>query len=213
MTSVAGLSILILFLATGAIWSDVADRKQLHYLLKPLSTILIIGLALVTAPAPRPFYATAIVVGLVFSLGGDIFLMLPQDRFLAGLISFLLAHLAYIAAFVSVAGFHLAPVFLASLLIYGIVLFQLLWPGMGKMRGPAFVYMLAILTMAWQAGGLWQSTGASGHMLAAVGALFFVLSDSLLAYNRFRHPIPGGRVLVLGTYYLAQWLIALSSNY
>ena len=205
-----GLSILILLSGVGAIWANDAGKKQLHYLLKPLTTILIIGLAFSVAPSPAALYSTAIIIGLVFSLAGDIFLMLPDDRFLAGLISFLLAHVAYIVAFVSAAGFHLALVPLALLLLYGVSLFQQLWPGLGKMKMPAFVYMVAILIMAWQALGLWQATSQSNYMLAAIGALFFVLSDSILAYNRFRRPFAAARPLILGTYYFAQWLIALS---
>lgn len=204
------LSVLILVAGVGAIGADYAGKKQLHYLLKPLTTILIIVLALWAAPSPASLYSIAIVIGLVFSLGGDIFLMLPEDRFLAGLISFLLAHVAYIVAFVSATGFHLALVALGLLLLYGVSLFQQLWPGLGRMKVPAFIYMLAILVMAWQAIGLWQATGLSGHMLAAIGALFFILSDSILAYNRFRRPFAAARPIILGTYYFAQWLIALS---
>lgn len=204
------LSVLILISGVGAIGADYAGKKQLHYVLKPLTTILIIALALWAAPSPATLYSVAIAIGLVFSLGGDIFLMLPKDRFLAGLISFLLAHVAYIVAFVSAEGFHLAPVALGLLALYGVSLFQQLWPGLGRMKVPAFVYMIAILVMAWQAGGLWQATGQSNHMLAAIGALFFILSDSILAYNRFRRPFTAARPIILGTYYFAQWLIALS---
>ena len=70
-----------------------------HYLAKPLATLLIIGIALGRAAETPRGYALAILVGLACSLAGDIFLMLPGDRFIAGLLSFLLAHLAYIAAF------------------------------------------------------------------------------------------------------------------
>src|SRR5512147_2406717 len=69
------------------------------YLFKPLTTTLLFGLAAALPPAHGSAYRLAILVGLVFSLAGDVFLMLPRDRFLAGLASFLAAHLAYIAAF------------------------------------------------------------------------------------------------------------------
>ncbi|HEX2202227.1 MAG TPA: lysoplasmalogenase family protein, partial [Longimicrobium sp.] len=86
--------------ALGAIAAEARGRRRAFYLLKPLATALVLALALVTAPGADPAYRALIAAGLLFSLFGDVFLMLPEDRFVAGLASFLVAHLLYTAAFV-----------------------------------------------------------------------------------------------------------------
>jgi uncharacterized membrane protein YhhN len=78
------------------------------------------------------------------------------------------------------------------------------------MRVPVIIYMIAILLMAWQAAGRWIETPQIGPLLAFAGASLFVISDTVLALNRFRRPFKLARVLTMGTYYPAQMLIALS---
>ena len=89
-------------------------------------------------------------------------------------------------------------------------MYAILHPHLGKMRGPVIAYLLVILTMAWQALTRWSALQTTSAMLAAVGALTFVVSDSALALDRFREKFRSARVIVLTTYWLAQWLIALS---
>ncbi|MCI0393780.1 MAG: lysoplasmalogenase [Chloroflexi bacterium] len=204
------LSPLILASAGLHLRAEYRGLRRHVYLFKPLTTGLILLLALLTADPPSPFYKLAIVASLAFSLAGDIFLMLPADRFLAGLVSFLLAHLGYIAAFADPAGFYLSPWGLLPFLLYGGFIYRLLWPRLGSMKLPALVYMVAIVVMAWQALGQWVQTGQSRALLAFVGALLFVASDSVLALNRFRKPIPHAQAIIMSTYFAAQWLIALS---
>lgn len=90
------LSPLILVAAALAVRADYRGPPWHHYLGKPLATTLIFVLAWSRAPDATRSYALAILLGLLCSLAGDIFLMLPGDRFIPGLVSFLLAHLAYI---------------------------------------------------------------------------------------------------------------------
>src|SRR5436190_142893 len=119
-------------------------RRQV-YLFKPLTTVTLL---LIAALAPSTRYDTAIIIALIFSLAGDVFLMLRTDRFVAGLTSFLLAHLAYITAFASSIS-H--PLLLAVYAVFAAVVMAILWPGLGKMRGPVAAYMCVIVVMAWQA--------------------------------------------------------------
>jgi len=180
------------------------------YIFKPLTTSLIILTALLlpaTAPAP---YKALIILGLIFSLGGDVFLMLPQDRFVFGLISFLIAHIFYIFAFTGETGFQFTPWVLGIYLVYGAVMLALLWPHLRSMKAPVFLYMLIILAMGWQAAERWLILGGIGALLAMVGAILFVISDSVLALDRFRGRFTAARAIVLCTYFAAQWLIALS---
>ena len=99
--AVIGLTLLALISAILHIRAESVGPKRNVYLFKPLTMICIILIALVAESRVSSFYKYMIVAGLVCSLVGDIFLMLPSDRFVPGLLSFLVAHLFYIAAFAS----------------------------------------------------------------------------------------------------------------
>ncbi len=75
---------------------------------------------------------------------------------------------------------------------------------------PVVVYMVVILVMAWQAWERWHQTGQSAALLAFLGAVLFLISDSALAVNRFRGGYKSAQALTLSTYFAAQWLIARS---
>jgi uncharacterized membrane protein YhhN len=207
------LSPLALLAAFLAIRADYRGPRWQHYLGKPLATALIIVIALSRALDEPRAYAMAIVAGLLCSLAGDIFLMLPADRFIAGLVSFLLGHLAYIVAFSIAPGARLSPrsaLLLVPLLLYGAGVFRRLLPHLGGLAPPVLVYMLVIVAMAWRALDLWAAARTLAAFSAALGAVLFVASDSLLAFNRFIGKFVAAQALVLGTYYAAQWLIGLS---
>ena len=174
--------------------------------------LLIIVVALTATDPVSPFYQTMIVVGLIFSLGGDVFLMLPSDRFIWGLVSFLIAHLFYIIAFIYPGGIILSPIILALYLVYGAVMVRQLWPHIGGLRIPVLIYMTVILVMGWQALERWSLSADQRRLLAAIGATLFVISDSALALDRFRSRFASARLIVLGTYFSAQWFLALSVN-
>lgn len=183
---------------------------QYHiYLFKPLTMVFILLIALQSRWPDFSRYKVAILAGLLFSLAGDVFLMLPSDRFIAGLVSFLVAHLFYIAAFTSGTGFGFSWRALPCVL-YGIAIFSILAPHLGEMKLPVLVYVVVILVMAWQAWERWSQTGQTGALLACLGAVLFVVSDSALAINRFRGQYGGAQALILSTYFAAQWLIARS---
>ncbi len=184
-------------------------RNQV-YLFKPLTTILILLIAIQADTPELARYKYAIVAGLVCSLAGDILLMLPSDRFIPGLVSFLIGHVFYIAAFTSGTGFSFSLWLLAPFVVYGVVIFGILSPHLGKMKLPVVAYMVVILVMAWQAWERLSQTGEIAALLASTGAVLFVVSDSALALGRFRGRFRSARAVTLSTYYAAQWLIALS---
>jgi uncharacterized membrane protein YhhN len=157
------------------------------------------------------FYKYTIIAGLLFSLAGDIFLMLPRDRFIQGLVSFLIAHLFYIAAFWFESGDAPSVWGVIPFLIYGSLMLGVLWRDLGKMRLPVMIYMLAILMMGWTAASRLMMTGQRGSTLAFMGALLFIASDSMLAVDRFKGRFQGAQAFILTTYFAAQWLIALST--
>jgi uncharacterized membrane protein YhhN len=202
------LTILAVVSAALHIRAEYGGARSGVYVFKPLTVAFIIAIALWSQSS---VYKYLIVAGLLFSLAGDIFLMLPSDRFIAGLASFLIAHLFYIAAFTIDGATH-RPSFPAAiaLLAYGAMMLRLLFPFLGRMKAPIIIYMLVILLMVWQAANRFMSLGTTPSLLALAGACLFAASDSLLALNRFRRPFRSAQFLILTTYYSAQWLIALS---
>jgi uncharacterized membrane protein YhhN len=182
------------------------------YLYKPLTTLLLLGMAALMPAAHGSTYRTAILAGLVFSLLGDVFLMLPRDRFIAGLASFLAAHVAYIVAFSMDGSIPTDPQLLWPLGVVALTLLGVLWPGLGRLRVPVVLYALTIVAMVWRAWARSRATPTPGTALAAVGAALFLVSDSLLAFDRFRHRFPGARAAVQISYVAAQALIAMSTG-
>ncbi len=180
------------------------------YIFKPLTMLMIISMAVYYAKKQRHVYSRLIILGLFFSLAGDIFLMLPYHLFLFGLLAFLTGHIWYILAFINGRSINFMRRSLFFFIIYGIVIYLILFPDVGKLKLPVLMYILVILMMGWQAFERWQEKRQIGELQAFCGALFFIFSDTVLAINRFIEPITGGRGLNLSTYFLAQWLIARS---
>jgi uncharacterized membrane protein YhhN len=189
----------------------VAPRPLLIYVFKPLTTVLILVLALLPGMHLSDAYTRAILLGLLLSLVGDIWLVLPGDRFIQGLGSFLLAHICYAFAFragASSPGFIWVAIALAAI---GSVVLAYLWNGLSSaLKGAVSAYVLAILLMAALAVGRALSVPSAGSLSAAAGALLFVVSDATLAIDRFRKPFHLVHIVVLGTYFAAQLLIAAS---
>lgn len=192
------------------LWAEYSGRYWLIYGAKPATTTCLLLLALYATAPVSPFYQIAISVGLLFSLAGDIFLMLPRDHFIAGLVSFLLAHLCYIGAFGAQVSWPYLSWWGLPVVGFAFGIYRLLAPHLGKMQLPVLVYMMVISLMAWLALTLFVQQQTTWALWAASGAVLFVISDSTLALNRFRQRFWSAQFIVLGTYYLAQWLIALS---
>lgn len=192
----------------------------LHYACKPLATVLLLLLAVRAAAPVSARYRGAILLGLLFSLLGDVCLMLPLDLFLPGLVAFLLAHLCYMTAFFSGSNGRTRLASVAVFAVFGIANLAGLLPRLeASMRLPVVAYMIALLLMAgfaWaRACSLRAREGATSAVagsarLGAIGAALFVASDTLLAWNRFGGGIPLASLWVLATYFIAQWHIARS---
>jgi uncharacterized membrane protein YhhN len=208
---VAVLSVLALASAVLTILASYQRRLLTLYLFKPLTIVFIILIAFQAKHPTTPFYRQAVIAGLLFSLVGDVFLMLPADRFVQGLVSFLAAHVFYIAAFAYESERALSFWSLVPFLLYGLMMLRVLWPYLGKMRLPVLIYMLVILLMGWTAAGRRLLTDQEGSLLAFLGAILFIISDSLLAVDKFKGRFRSAHLLILSTYFAAQWLIALST--
>ena len=165
------------------------------------------------SPTPTPgksFKASRrlMTAALAASLAGDVFLMFP-GQFIAGLVSFLLAHLCYLAVFRQDLAWFPHRGALTATLAVGAGMYAFLWSNglPAALRGPVAAYVLVIAFMAAQAIGRASVVGGRGAWMVAAGAAFFMLSDSLLATNRFARDLPMASFWVLSTYYAAQVLI------
>ena len=196
-----------------AVWGQYSpSRRYLVFVFKPLTTALICGVAVLPAAAFGGRYGWAVLTGLLFSLAGDVFLMLPRDRFREGLAAFLLAHLCYLVAFTEGTSFVAALWPFVLWLALGAALLRFLWPGIPPgLRPPVVVYVLTLLCMAAEANTRAIRLPVSSSLLASAGATLFVVSDGLLALDRFRTRFRAARALVQVTYFVAQGLIAASA--
>ncbi|RUL76199.1 lysoplasmalogenase [Dyella choica] len=189
----------------------------LHWVCKPLATLLIFMQAWQAGQPISIAYRRRVLFAIVFCLLGDVLLMLPQDLFVPGLISFLLAHACFIAALSSDVRFAARWQPWLGCLAFGAGMTVLLWPGIAPaMRVPVLVYICVLATMAGQALGRAVWLKAQGDVRAAsaryasAGALLFMASDGLLAWDRFRTALPWAALYILATYYAALWLLARS---
>ncbi len=205
---------LLAAIAVSALAAIVADwretRPPLFKLLKPLTTVLVIVLALM---APDSVYRNWIVAALLLSLLGDIALMWESDgAFITGLSSFLLAHLLLIPALLDGVTMALPPWPGALLLAYALAFSAVLLPrAPAPLRLPVFVYGAVLCAMALAALLRWQQLGGTAAGYALGGALLFVLSDSALGARRFIGYYAGAQGLILATYWTAISCIAASA--
>lgn len=191
------------------ITGSLDNLTYVHYLAKP-SIVGSLLVAFVTFSKHLKRAAKILILGgLIFSILGDIILMIANDwahTFTFGLVAFLLAHLFYCNAFWRQRdkAKSVLPVVLLFL-IYGCTIFFFLKDDLGNMMVPVIVYMLVIITMATLAYLRKKSTTAYTYWLVFGGALLFVVSDSLLAIDKFSKPLPFSHISIMATYAFAQY--------
>jgi uncharacterized membrane protein YhhN len=189
-------------------WAVGSGHRVAEYLAKPLTLVALIAAA-TRLDLNDGAVQGAFVVALVFSLLGDVLLLLPDQWFVFGLSSFLAAHVAY------VVGFWLAGVSLFAFLL-GVVLVAVAVVVLGRriiggvaagedadLVLPVTVYMLVISVMVASAVGTVDA-------LAIIGACLFYTSDALIAWTKFLHDLPHGRLAIIVTYHVAQFALVLS---
>jgi len=210
--------------AVSAALAIAADREgrrhRAFYLLKPLTTLLIIGIALAATPDSAA-YQRWIVAALLLSLAGDVCLMFTHGAgagargadnrwFIGGLGSFLLAHGAFAAAFLQGVTAPDPPGWLAAVVFYAGALLFVLLPRAGALKLPVLIYCLALAAMVFTAAARHAALSDTASLCALFGALLFMLSDSALGWRRFVGRFRGAQALILSTYWTAIGLIAWS---
>ncbi len=180
-----------------------SDCPEIRYVTKPLLMILLMGHIAQENPSPALFLTS------IFALLGDVFLMLPGDSslyFQLGLGSFLMMQLCYIRLFAKQASDQAwVPAFarkpLVGLFIYVFSFLAFLNPYLaGGMKIPVTLYAFALGSMLYFAIRLRNRS-------IVLGAFFFVVSDSVLAFGKFYYSFPGISTLVMSTYIVAQLLL------
>jgi uncharacterized membrane protein YhhN len=201
-------------------WLAVARHwRRLEFVFKPATLVAVIIAAwLLTRNSHDTWMARFFLPGLILSLAGDIFLLLPGGRFFVlGLASFLLAHLCYTVGLnpTPPPGPALAlvvPVAAIGLMLARGILSGLRGQGQMALAIPVALYgvvLSAMLISAWATLFRPEWTPLRQGMVI-VGASLFFASDTMLAWNQFVEPLPSGRVRVMVTYHLAQMALAAS---
>jgi uncharacterized membrane protein YhhN len=186
---------------------------------KPLITISLI-LFLNYIIKRRSRFTSKVITGLFLSLIGDVALMFTSTDeffFMLGLGAFLIAHLFYIAAFyldstntIEVHRRYTLPIFMVFG-FYCIAYFYLLHPHLESLSIPVLFYAITIAIMGITAALRYGKTNFKSFSWVLTGAILFIISDSVLAYNKFVEPLEIADVLVMATYMLAQFLIAMGT--
>lgn len=199
------------------VMAEMRGNLRARFILKPLSTLLVIAVACLAFLEPQQnlTYTIGVLIGLVFSFGGDVALMYENRKaFMLGLILFLLAHLAYTTTLAMLTGLSALDIGTTMLLIaLGVWFYRLIAPNLGTLRVPVIVYIVVISLMVNRALATFASPIFSAQAwMIALGAMLFYISDMLLAAARFWKPFRYHRIS-LAFYYAGQLVLALAASY
>jgi uncharacterized membrane protein YhhN len=190
------------------------DFRMMHTIAKPLllPTLIIYFISSVTT---RNFYFQS---ALIFCWAGDVLLMFQGAEifFILGLVAFLIGHLFYMISYQQLRDSdkhggvllntqklrYSMPIVLA-----GTGLVTILFPHLGGLKIPVMIYALVLTLMVLQALFRFGFTSRKSFALVFVGAVFFMVSDSVLAINKFMHALPMASLTIMITYITAQFLI------
>ncbi len=200
-------------------WIAVAKKwKWVEYIAKPGVMIVLLAWLWLVSGFQGALHWFAL--GLLFSLAGDIFLMLPREQFIPGLVSFLLAHTAYVIGLTRSSPvlnpIALVPALLvaaASVQMYRRIAAGVQASGHTKLKIPVLIYTIVISLMLFAAllTLLRVDWSLEAALLISAGALLFYISDGILAWNKFVHPLRYGKMAIITTYHIGQLLITLGA--
>ena len=186
-------------------------ESALVWVTKPALLISLIGYYLQGGFRSLDHYRKLFCAGLVFSLAGDV-LLLWDTLFIAGLGAFLLAQLSYTFSFFrsneGQKGFvQKYPLIAFPVVLYGLGIVAVLWPKLGNLAAPVFVYAAIISLMLIAAINRKGVARSKSFHFVLLGACLFVISDSILAFNKFHTAYTWARPIIMITYGLAQYFL------
>lgn len=192
---------------------NIESLSQFHYFTKPLILVSLIMFFWTKSKHLPKGVRNIMLLALLFSLTGDILLMFVDKAanfFIGGLIAFLLAHIMYILVFLKKRNKTISPLpIIIILLVYAIGIFYMIEGGLDDMQIPVLLYLTVILTMVVMASLRKGKVSNKSYNLVFIGALFFVISDSVLSINKFYQSFASAGLIIMFTYTLAQYLIVM----
>lgn len=202
------LAIVLFFIAAAAdIFAIVTGNEPLETYAKPMLLTLLAVVYLVSVKKPNFWY----VLGMFFCFIGDVLLMFKgANFFMYGIAAFLLAHVVYIKITVGFLPKELTSKMITSafpFVFFFAILMYLIYDNLGEMLIPVVVYGVTISTFGSVAFLNYREEKSTENLWLFIGAIIFILSDSLIALNKFYQPNEVYGVSIMITYILAQFLI------
>jgi len=183
-----------------------SGKKKLYYFFKPMTMLLIILFPLLFGSEINSIYQYMILMGLLFSFIGDIFLMFPQKHFKNGLLSFLVGHIMFIIAFNQEVN-NFSYLIILPIMIYMLIIIRILFPHLEKYKIPVIIYMVVISLMFYSAWNRYLFFDGA-VLFVLIGSLLFTISDTVLAFNKFYKKFKFAEPVILSTYFTAQLIFA-----
>ncbi len=209
------LLLLYFLIAIAELVSHWFNLDSLHMICKPLLLIVLLVYFSISVRGIQTKTCQLVKIGLVFSWVGDVLLMFVdhgQLYFMGGLAAFLITHILYILAFLQSTkgqGSYIKKRPLAGLpfVIIGVFLFYTLYPSLGDLKIPVLLYTIVITAMVIMALNRIENVSAKSFRFVYYGAIMFMVSDAVLAINKFLVPVENAQIIIMATYILAQFLI------
>jgi len=207
-------SIFYIIVSVTEIAADLNSNKIVMYFTKPLILVSVITYFILSKNQKNIAGSAFFTAGLFFALFGDIFLMIQEmDLFIPGLASFLVMQVLYAYAFYLdnpqklMSGFVFLR--LAPFLLFAIIFYFILQPHLSgiAMKVAVAIYSLSIAAMTWMSFMRQNKVSNQSFFLVFTGAILFMISDSIIAVDKFIIAVPFNTIWVMGTYCLAQYLI------
>ena len=207
-------ALFIVIIIIELISATLSELSSFHNIAKPLIVGSLILFFYLRSDHLLPKTRKLMLLALCFSLIGDVLIMfedISNNYFLAGLVSFLLAHIMYVFVFLEKRNQSIKPIaFITLLLVYAFGLFYLLKNRLDDMLIPVIFYVVAILIMTVTASLRKEKVLSLSYNLVLVGALLFMISDSFIALNKFYTPVAYEHIIIImSTYALAQYFIVM----
>jgi len=206
-----GFKYVIALTAITAIYSNYFGLTIIYFILKLLTTSLIILMPLLYASVKNSLFAKSIIIGLIFCLIGD-FSLLFEHYFTIGLISFLVGHIFFIRSFTVVNGWHWPLKIGIPLTFIAGILLCLIYSNLNSFFTPILIYIIVIVIMSWQ--GIFLQLSSSNEVFKSVGyaVSLFMFSDGILALNKFYIHFSSAGILILSTYWLAIFFLGEAAS-
>jgi len=205
-TKIITASIFFLLVSVADIYAIVDGNQEIEMIAKPLITTSLVILYLLSVSKPNFWYVSA----LLFAFLGDVLLLFPDQFFVFGLASFLLAHVLLI----TVSSRFLQQVSKLRILVHSLpfvvilaVLLYLIYPNLEELLIPVIIYGIVISVFGVVAFLVYTNDKSIANSWLFLGALIFILSDSILAINKFSQSSEFLGIAIMITYIIAQYLI------